>query len=139
MMEHRGRKLTIRYCEAEIEATDETGGRSMVTQSWVDALADVPKGKRGGIYARFIALRNYLADGNQLRSPDRWNTEGDLPDGKHFYAIKVDKIRAYGWFSTRHTGVFYISHFTKKRGQKLAAEDTKRVVSSWRKEEHWHE
>lgn len=118
MMEHRGQKLTIRYCEPS---------------SWDDALANVTKSKRDGIYAKMTARRNFLADGGQLRSPDQWNTEADLPDKKHFYAIKIDKIRAYGWFSTRHPGVFYISHFAYKRGQKLSAEDTNRVVANWRR------
>jgi hypothetical protein len=55
-----------------------------------------------------------------------------LPDKKQFYAIKADKVRAYGWFSTRHSGVFYISHFAFKRGQKLAPADTRRVIANWR-------
>jgi len=37
----------------------------------------------------------------------------------------------YGWFSSRHKGVFYISHLTKK-GQKLAQEDTSQVIKNWR-------
>ena len=78
------------------------------------------------------ARRQYLADHGQLRSPDQWNTEGTLPNGKHFYAIKADKIRAYGWFSVRNKGVFYISHFTFKKGQKLASADTNRVIVNWR-------
>jgi hypothetical protein len=79
-----------------------------------------------------LARRQLLADRGQLRSPDYWNTEGDLPDGKHFYAIKADRVRAYGWFSLRNKGVFYISHFAFKKGQKLATKDAKRVVSNWR-------
>jgi len=70
-----------------------------------------------------VARRKLLADNGQLRSPDHWNTEADLPNGKKFYAIKADKIRAYGWFSSKHKGVFYISHFAFKQGQKLATTD----------------
>lgn len=73
-----------------------------------------------------------LAETGRLRSPDYWNTEGDLPNGKKFYAIKADRIRAYGWFSNRDRGVFYISHFAFKKGKKLAAEDTNRVIRNWR-------
>ena len=80
-----------------------------------------------------MARRNYFADQGQLRSPDYWNTEGILPDGKHFYAIKVDRLRAYGWFSRRDKGVFYISHFAYKKGQKLSPEDANKVISNWRK------
>ena len=78
------------------------------------------------------ARREHLANTGPLRSPDHWNTEGELPDGKHFYAIKVGKIRAYGWFSVRHKGVFYISHFAFKKGQRLAREDCSRVIANWR-------
>ena len=80
-----------------------------------------------------LARQTILADKAQLRSPDHWNTEGETPDGKRFYAIKVDKIRAYGWFSIRHKGVFFISHFAFKKGQKLASSDANRVIANWRK------
>ena len=32
----------------------------------------------------------------------------------------------------RYKGVFYISHFALKQGQKLAKKDTKRVITNWR-------
>ncbi|WP_155999749.1 hypothetical protein [Thioalkalivibrio sulfidiphilus] len=98
-----------------------------------DALASITAGKRDGCLARLAARREQLADTGRLRSPDYWNTEGKLPNGKHFYAIKVDKLRAYGWFSSRFPGVFYISHFAFKKGQKLAQQDTNRVIQNWRR------
>jgi hypothetical protein len=79
-----------------------------------------------------LVRREYLANEGRLRSPDHWNTEGTLPDGKLFYAIKADRLRAYGWFSGRHKRVFYISHFACKKGQKLAQEDTNQVIKNWR-------
>jgi hypothetical protein len=97
-----------------------------------DALASIPAGKHPGCLARLAARREQLANTGRLRSPDYWNTEGELPNGKRFYAIKVGKLRAYGWFSSRFNGVFYISHFAFKKGQKLARQDTKRVIQNWR-------
>jgi len=76
-----------------------------------------------------------LANEGRLRSPDYFNTEGELPDGSRFYAIKVGKVRAYGWYSNRHKGIFFVSHFAFKKGQKLSSKDTNEVVRNWRAEE----
>ncbi|MEA3273897.1 MAG: hypothetical protein U9Q81_01060 [Pseudomonadota bacterium] len=100
--------------------------------SWQEALQHLPAKKRAGVWAKMVARREVLANRGQLRSPDHWNTEGALPNGKSFFAIKADKIRAYGWYSSRYAGVFYISHFAFKKGQKLAQADTNRVIASWR-------
>lgn len=129
MKEYQGARLTIRYCEQPPAGTEHDG---WVPESWWAALQHIPPGKHDKIFARMAARREQLANEGQLRSPDYWNKEGGLPDGKHFYAIKVDRLRAYGWFSTRHKGVFYISHFAFKKGQKLAQEDTNRVEMNWR-------
>lgn len=129
MMDHQGKKLTIRYCESPPDGADLA---TWEPPSWSAALQNLPEKKRDGVRAKMLARRNYLADGGQLRSPDHWNTEAVLPDGKHFYAIKIGDLRAYGWFSSRHPGVFYISHFAYKQGQKLKAEDTGRVIANWR-------
>jgi hypothetical protein len=101
--------------------------------SWDEALSHIPAGKHDNLWATMAARRQHLANVGQLRSPDHWNTEGDLPDGKHFFAIKAGKLRAYGWFSSRYKGVFYISHFAFKKGQKLASEDTNLVIQNWRR------
>ena len=129
MMQHRGKRLTIRYCEVPPPGVELAG---WVPPSWSTAMQNFPANKRDGVVAKMVARRNRLADGEQLRSPDDWNTEAKLPDGKRFYAIKADKLRAYGWFSSRHKGVFYISHFAYKRGQKLVAEDANQVIANWR-------
>lgn len=121
--------LIIRYCEQPSAGNDP---ETWVPPSWIEALEHIPANKRDGIKAKMAARRILLADSGKLRSPDYWNTEGDLPNGKKFYAIKVDRIRAYGWFSGRHKGLFYISHFTFKKGQKLASADSHRVVENWR-------
>ena len=129
MIEYAGTRLTIRYCEqpAPWEAPDP-----WVPPSWREAIAHIQENKQKNVTAQMAVRRQQLADRGQLRSPDYWNTEGELPTGKKFYAIKVAKIRAYGWFSNRHKGVFYISHFAFKKGQKLDPADTRRVIENWR-------
>ena len=129
MLEYRGTRLTIRYCEQPPEGADL---EIWQPPSWQDALKHVPAKKHAGIFAKMGARREVLANRGQLRSPDHWNTEGTLPNGKSFFAIKADKIRAYGWYSSRRTGVFYISHFAFKKGPKLAQADTTRVIANWR-------
>ena len=129
MMEYVGARCTICYCEQPAAGDDP---ETWVPPSWTEAIGHIQASKRDGIAAKMAARRTLLADKGRLRSPDHWNTEGDLPNGKKFYAIKADKIRAYGWFSSQHKGVFYISHFAFKKGQKLATADTHRVVENWR-------
>jgi hypothetical protein len=129
MLEYHGSRLTIRYCEQPAAGEDPS---SWQPPSWREAIDHLPAKKRDGILATMAARREILANKGQLRSPDYWNTEGALPDGKRFFAMKADKIRAYGWFSVRHRGVFYISHFAFKKGQKLASRDANRVIANWR-------
>lgn len=117
--EHKGSRFTIRYCEGAKESYDA-------------AIAHVPEAKRKACIAQFIVRRNRLASGAQMRSPDHFNTEANLPDGKPFYAIKTTQgLRAYGWYG-RERGVFHISHFTFKNRQKLDPADTERACSNWR-------
>ncbi|MCG5497785.1 hypothetical protein [Ectothiorhodospira variabilis] len=130
MEEYQGAKLTIRYCE---QPPPGSGAEAWMPPSLQEALDSIQAGKHARWLAGFAARRKQLANTGRLRSPDYWNTEGDLPNGKNFYAIKVGKIRAYGWYSNRHGGVFYISHFAFKKGQKLAQKDTHRVIQNWRK------
>jgi hypothetical protein len=98
-----------------------------------EALAGIPTKKHANVLAQFTARREVLANRGQLRSPDHWNTEGELPNGKHFYAIKAGDLRGYGWFSDKHKGVFYISHFAFKQGQKLSKKNAGRVAKNWRR------
>lgn len=130
MQEYRGKRLTIRYCE---QPGPGDRAHTWMPESLREALTHIDSRKHDSFKARFVALSRYFADEAPLRVPDRWNTEGELPDGKHFYAIKADRIRAYGWFSSQEPGVFYISHFAFKKGAKLAEEDTNRVRRNWRK------
>jgi hypothetical protein len=132
MVEFRGTKLTIRYCE------QPPGGEEPATwwpPSWHEALSHIPAGKHKNINAAMAARVQTLANEGRLRSPDYFNTEGELPDGSRFYAIKVGKVRAYGWYSNRHKGIFFVSHFAFKKGQKLSSKDTNEVVRNWRAEE----
>ena len=87
--------------------------------------------KQASLVARMYAQLQRLADTGQLRSPDKWRTESTLPNNKHYYAVKMGKIRAYGWYSTKYAGVFYISHFAFKRSEKLHKDDHHRVMKNW--------
>lgn len=129
MIEYAGILLSIRYCEQPAPGEDPA---FWVPPSWRGAIAHLTEKKHKNVLAQMAVRRQLLAERGQLRSPDHWNTEGELPNGKKFYAIKADKIRAYGWFSNRHKGVFYISHFAFKKGQKLDPADTRRVIENWR-------
>jgi len=134
--DYKGQKLLIRYCEQAPSNTELTPWKP---QSLLESLAHLPIGKHDGLIAKMAARIQYLADEGQLRSPNHFNTEGELPNDKHFYAIKIDKLRAYGWFSSRHKGVFFVSHFAFKKGQKLAKEDSNRVIENWREFERQEE
>ena len=56
-------------------------------------------------------------------------SEGNLPDGKRFYAIVKKPIRCYCWIQD---GRFCISHYIHKKWTKLRPEDTERVCKNWR-------
>lgn len=117
--EHKGSRFTIRYCEGAEE-------------SFHVALAHVPSDRHAACTAQFVVRRNRLAAGLRMRSPDHFNTEAKLPDGKSFYAIKTTQgVRAYGWYGGE-LRVFWISHFIFKNQQKLNAADTNRVCENWR-------
>jgi hypothetical protein len=102
--------------------------------SWKDAISHMQQAI-GKIKAQLMARFNMLAHGQKLRSPDHFRTEGDLPNSKNYYAVKAGRIRAYGWWSTKHTGVFIVSHFAYKTGRKLAKEDHNKVCNNWQKVE----
>jgi len=86
-------------------------------------------------YAQMRARLERLEQGAQLKSPDQMRKEAKLPKG-NFYAIKTPKrLRAYGWYSNKHKGTFFISHFAFKRGEKLDQKDTNRVLANWWKYE----
>ena len=129
MVDYKGKRLTIRYCEQPSKTENLKTWRPPSLQ---DALSHLLEGKRDKAMATMTARRKHLADNGQLRAPDHWNTEGNLPTGKHFYAIKAGRLRAYGWFSDKHKSVFFISHFAFKSGKKLTKEDSRLVVRNWR-------
>lgn len=120
-LKHSKRRLTIRHCES-----------SPKTGSWKDAISHIKAKKVEQVHAQMKARQEALSKAGQLRFPDHFNTEGILPDGKSFYAIKVGKIRAYGWFSD---GEFWISHYAFKDSRKLGKDDTARVIKNWREQE----
>jgi len=122
-----GRHLTVWFAEG---GSDE-GLESL--PSWCEAVSHLQSGKVESTYARMRVQLQRLADGASLRNPDRFNTEGELPDGKHFFAVKVGQIRAYGWYSTKYKRAFIVSHFVFKKKQKLDAADIRRVHTNWKR------
>lgn len=103
--------------------------------SWADAISHLPKKQDSldKLYARMGVRIEHLANNGQLRSPDHWNKEGLLRSGKHYYAIKVPDIRAYGWFSRKYPRRFIISHYAYKDSKKLTKSNHGRVLNNWRK------
>jgi len=91
-------------------------------------------GKRNSAGTQLATRFERLANGMQLRNPDYMETEGKLPNGKRFYAVKAGgaKIRAYFWYSNKHKGVIYISHFAYKKQRKLSTSDSNRVKRNWK-------
>lgn len=80
-----------------------------------------------------------LADhGKDSLSSENFPSEDYLPshEGKNnerFYCFKRIPLRAYCWFSQKHEGRVYISHFIHKKKQKLDARDTEKVRKNWRR------
>ncbi len=129
MFELVGKIRTIRYCELPPEGFDPDDWQP---PSWHQTTQGLSAQKRKRSWASILVKQKMFVDGKQLKAPDHFNTEGILPDDKHFYAIKAGKVRAYGWFSTRMKGVFFVSHFVLKDGEKLAPQDTTHVIRNWR-------
>lgn len=127
----KGRRLSIQFFEPCPSGSNP--GDHRLPESWDEAIVHFPKDKESSLKAKFFALAKRLADHAQLRSPDKWNKEGKLPNGKDFYAIKPDKkLRAYGWYSSKHKSTFVISHFAFKDGEKLSKSNEDRVGTNWR-------
>lgn len=117
-----GQKLKVYLIEAEEGTLQE-------------ALAKVDPSLRTQAQAKIYGLLMKLAQEGNLRMPEFFNKESVLPDGAHFYAVKTNsklRLRAYGWFSSAHKGSFIVSHYAFKKGQKLEARDTARVIENWR-------
>jgi len=126
----KGQRLTV--CFVEDDGAENEWNE---LPSWMEAIGhlSVKPGQVEKVYAQMFAKFKRLSNGERLRNPDHFNTEGDLPNGKHFYAVKTGKIRAYGWYSDRHKGVFVVSHFIYKQGEKLSNADKKRVQNNWKR------
>jgi len=129
----KGSRLIVRFIE-----DDDSMENWNELLSWKEATAAWQEKNRckdsqiEKAYVQLYLKMERMANGARLRNPDHFNTEDSLPDGKKFYAIKQGKIRAYGWFSSAEKGTFIVSHFAYKKGQKLDAADTNRVVDSWK-------
>lgn len=85
-----------------------------------------------GMRRKLIFQFSRLADGHpmtQLNFP----SEGGLPDGSSFNAIKKLPIRAYCWLSAGHPKTFFISHYIYKDFTKLKKKDCDIVCENWKR------
>lgn len=102
----------------------------------IQAMKTIPNGPQSKkVGAKLVSYLKQLADGEQLRSPDRFRTEGDLPGkstGK-FFAVRLKNgaanIRVYIFV---FKGDWWISHFTNKKKNKLSRGDKEKVEESYR-------
>lgn len=118
-----GDRCCIRGCNGTNESLKEA----------LESVSD-PKDRQTAA-AKMKALLKALANGQQLRNPERWRKEGSLP-GKatgHFFAVRYIKksinFRAYVFL---HDGNWWISHFLNKKSSNLAQKDTDRVHNNYR-------
>jgi hypothetical protein len=106
-------------------------GNVLTIKHTEDAELSLPKAEESAqlsCQAQLRRLTKRLADTGTLRSPQQFNNEGD-----GFYAIKARcGLRAYGWFSRRCRGVFYISHYVYKSKEKLSKKDKKKMKANRR-------
>jgi hypothetical protein len=91
MQEYKGTKRVIRYSEQPpltSEPTENAEHPPWMPQSLLEALAHFPTGKkRNGLIAKMAARFLHFANEGRLRSPDQFNTKGELPNHEHFFAI----------------------------------------------------
>lgn len=118
-MNRQGQPLRVEQCP---------GAR----ESFREALSHMSEDVQEDCIAQFQVRRNRLQRGEQLRSPDHFRDEGTLSNGAKFYAIKTTQgLRAYGWYSTRDSSTFWISHFAFKDSAKRKKADKQRVQENW--------
>ena len=119
-----GSKLTVKQSQDKVDAAVNLNNVLKRLTSAKTALA---------VKVKLFTMLERLANYGKLRMPKQFNKEAKLNNNKNFYAVKPHKnIRAYGWFSNKEPGVFFISHYKYKNKQKLDSIDTRRVKSAWR-------
>ena len=117
-----GTKYEIVFCEG-------------AEQSLIDISQDENQGKLKQYQVSILHQLKKLADDHRMSSGS-FVTEGLLPNGSKFSAIRKHPLRAYLWRSSKENNTFYVSHFVLKRKNKLAAADIKIVCENWVKKEN---
>lgn len=118
---YQGRSYKIIHCKG-------------AEKSFYNALKHINSKRKDSYKAKMKSFLNRLADGKRI-SRDNFPSEGPLPDGTNFRAIKKIPLRAYLWESKKHPKTFFISHYIFKGRQKLHKNDVKKVQENWRKYE----
>lgn len=128
----QGERFLVMHCEGALESLDE-------------AMRHITPSKKVQSLRRNLDMQiARLASGDRM-SGENFRTEGNLPkrpgqtSAKKFYALKKIPIRGYCWFSERHPGTIYISHYIYKDFDDLQAEDIDKVGRNWMKVELEHE
>ena len=123
----KGRQYTIVFCKGAKESLQLVLGKH----------APQPL-KRKKLRAQMLSLLERLADGHRM-TKENFPSEGALPDGSNFNAIKKIPLRAYLWRSKRYTNTYFVSHFIYKDFQKLKSKDTTKICNNWREIEEGYE
>ncbi|MCO8052630.1 hypothetical protein NI531_18075 [Proteus penneri] len=116
---YNGLKFVVSHCDGALETFHESASKL--------------KDKEAKLMEMKIAIQlKRLSDGKAM-SRDSFVAEGNLPNGKKFYAIKRVPVRGYLWLSSKLRCTYYISHYKYKDHQKLRSKDTNTIHANWRK------
>lgn len=118
---YTGTKFIVTHCDDAID-------------SFYDALSSVESKKAKVMEMQITLQLKRLASGLAM-SRDSFASEGELPNGKKFYALKRIPIRGYLWQSSKLRLTYYVSHYKYKDHQKLRQKDINKVHANWRKVE----
>lgn len=87
----------------------------------VDEASKDPELRR--MLAKIEQLFRRFVDTGSLSNDEQFNNEGD-----GFWAFKAYQLRAYGWYSPEIKRAFIISHFARKKQNRLSSSDKDRMV-----------
>ncbi|MFH6895118.1 hypothetical protein ACHCAL_13815 [Providencia huaxiensis] len=116
---YNGEKFVVTHCDGAID-------------TFLESLKSL-KDKEAKVMEMKVVLQlKRLADGKAM-AKESFVSEGTLPNGKKFYAIKRVPVRGYLWLSSKLRCTYYVSHYIYKNHQKLKDKDKDMIHSNWRK------
>lgn len=117
--EYSGLKFRVIHCRGALDSLEQ-------------ALAKRKASEHDGRKRSMVHQIDRLTSGQRL-SAKTFVSEGDLPNGKKFKALKKQPLRAYLWLSDRVPATYFISHYIYKGKDKLSTKDTNIVCNNWRR------